>query len=128
MSGGLIAAFTAPYAILVDASSFLVSGGFTAAIRKHERIPPSAAASRGCCVELWEGLRYVDRSPAARPQALATGTSNFATNVVFSIYFVYAYRYLDLTPALLGLVVAIGGDGLARSARRRPTGCAEGSA
>ena len=45
------------------------------------------------------------------PQALATGSSNFATNVVFAVYFVWAYRYLRLTPALLGLVGAIGATG-----------------
>ncbi len=47
VSGGLIALFTAPYAVLVDACSFLVSGGFTAAIHKREDPPPATDAA-GC--------------------------------------------------------------------------------
>jgi MFS family permease len=110
VSGGLIALFTAPYAILVDACSFLVSGGFTAAIHKRED-PPPATERRKLLVELWEGLRYVVGHRLLFPQALATGSSNFASNVLFAVYFVYAYRYLDLTPALLGLAGAIGATG-----------------
>jgi MFS family permease len=110
LSGGLIALATAPYAILVDACSFLVSGGFTAAIRKHEDVPPSAGR-RKLLVELWEGLQYVVRHRLLFPQALSTGSSNFATNVIFAVYFVYAYRHLGLTPALMGLIGAIGATG-----------------
>jgi MFS family permease len=110
LSGGLIALATAPYAILVDACSFLVSGGFTVAIRKHED-PPPPTARRNLVVELWEGLRYVVRHRLLLPQALSTGSSNYATNVIFAVYFVYAYRHLALTPALVGLIGALGATG-----------------
>src|SRR3954469_10790193 len=110
LSGGLIALAGAPYAVLVDACSFVVSGGFTAAIRKREDPPPTAGRRR-LLVELWEGLRYVTHHKLLFPQALATGSSNFATNVVFSVYFVYAYRHLGLTPALMGVIGAIGATG-----------------
>src|SRR4029077_1295039 len=62
-------------------------------------------------VELWEGLRYVVGHRLLFPQALATGSSNFATHGVFAVYFVWGDRYLHLTPALLGLVGAIGATG-----------------
>jgi MFS family permease len=110
LSGGLIALATAPYAILVDACSFVVSGGFTAAIRKRED-PPPAAERRNLLVELWEGLRYVVGHRLLFPQALSTGSSNFATNILFAVYFVYAYRHLGLTPALMGVIGAIGATG-----------------
>jgi len=110
ISAGLLAVVSAPYAVLVDASSFVVSGGFTAAIRKRED-PPPATERRRLLVELWEGLRYVTRHRLLFPQALATGSSNFATNIVFSVYFVYAYRHLGLTPALMGVIGAIGATG-----------------
>src|SRR4051794_5005661 len=110
ISAGLLAVVSAPYAVLVDACSFVVSGGFTAAIRKRED-PPPATERRRLLVELWEGLRYVTRHRLLFPQALATGSSNFATNIVFSVYFVYAYRQLGLTPALMGVIGAIGATG-----------------
>jgi MFS family permease len=110
ISGGLIKLFGAPYAILVDACSFVVSGAFTAAIRKREDLPP-ATERRRLLVELWEGLRYVTHHRLLFPQALATGSSNFATNLVFSVYFVYAYRHLGLTPGIMGVVFAIAATG-----------------
>jgi MFS family permease len=110
LSGGLIALVTAPYAVLVDAISFLVSGGFTVAIRKREDAPP-AAERRRLLVELWEGLHYVVGHRLLRPQAISTGSSNFATNIIFAVYFVYAYRHLGLTPALVGIIGAIGAVG-----------------
>jgi MFS family permease len=110
LSGGLIALASAPYAILVDAFSFVVSGGFTAAIRKREDLPP-VTERRKLLVELWEGLRYVTGHRLLFPQALSTGSSNFATNVLFSVYFVYAYRHLGLTPGLMGVIGAIAATG-----------------
>lgn len=61
--------------------------------------------------ELWEGLRYVVGHRYLLPQALATGTSNFFSNVVFSIYFVYAYRRLGLNPFAVGIAGSIGAVG-----------------
>lgn len=109
-SAGLLAVLSAPYAIIVDACSFVVSGGFTVAIRKRED-PPPATERRRLLVELWEGLRYVTHHRLLFPQALATGSSNFATNIVFSVYFVFAYRQLGLTPTLMAIIGAIAATG-----------------
>ena len=103
VAGGLIALATAPYAILVDALSFVVSGGFTVWIRRREEQPEQTAARRHLHVELWEGLRYVLRHPLLLPQALSTGVSNFFTNVSFSILIVYAHRRLGMSSGLIGL-------------------------
>jgi MFS family permease len=111
LAGGLIALATAPFALLVDAGSFLVSGAFTLAIRKREEPVGGEGERRHLLVELWEGLRYVLRHRYLLPQALATGSSNFCTSAIFALYFVYAYRHLGLTPALVGLAGAIGAVG-----------------
>ena len=110
MTGGLIGLVTAPYAILVDAVSFVVSGGFTASIKKREELP-AATERRNLLVELKEGLNYVTRHRLLFPQAISTGSSNFATNILFSVYTFYAYRQLGLTPALLGLTGSIAAVG-----------------
>jgi MFS family permease len=89
LTGGLIGLVTAPYAILVDA----------------------ATERRNLLVELKEGLNYVTRHRLLFPQALSTGSSNFATNVLFSVYTFYAYRQLGLTPASLGLAGSIAAVG-----------------
>ena len=110
VSGALIGLVTAPYAIVVDACSFVLSGGFTAAIRKREELPP-ATERRNLFVELWEGLRYVTGHRLLFPQALSTGVSNFATNVGGSVLLVYAYRNLGLRPVLMGLIGVIAASG-----------------
>jgi MFS family permease len=111
LAGGLIALATAPFALLVDAASFVVSGAFTLAIRKREPTARGGTEERKLLAELWEGLRYVLRHRYLLPQALATGSSNFCTSAIFALYFVYAYRNLGLTPALVGLAGAIGAVG-----------------
>jgi MFS family permease len=112
-AGGLIGLFTAPYAILLDAISFAVSGGFLASIRKAE--PPPAQSADGTKprmrTELWEGLRYVLSHRYLLPQAICTATSNFFTSVAFSIFLVYAVRRLDLSAAVIGIVFALGNVG-----------------
>jgi predicted MFS family arabinose efflux permease len=113
VAGGLIGLITAPYAVLVDAISFLGSGAFLTAIRKQELKPaaPEGGAKPRMRDELWEGLQYVVRHPLLRPQAICTGTSNFFSNVTFAIFLVYAVRTLDLSAAEVGLIFTLGGPG-----------------
>jgi MFS family permease len=113
MAGGLIGLVTAPYAILIDSVSFLVSGGFLAAIRRREQLQekPADGSKPQMRQELWEGLRYVVTHPLLRPQAMATGTSNFFTNVAFSIFLVFAVRELDMSAGLIGLAFGLGNAG-----------------
>src|SRR5207244_1825354 len=61
--------------------------------------------------ELWEGLRYVLGHRLLRPQAISTGVSNFFSNVTYSIFVVYAVRYLHLSAALIGVAFMGGGIG-----------------
>jgi MFS family permease len=125
LAGLLIKLVTAPYALLADAVSFVVSGGFTLAIRAREDVDARRVEQRSLRHELWEGLRYVVGHRLLFPQALATGTSNFFSNVVYALYFVYAYRRLDLSPFAVGLAGSIGalgwmlGSAYAQRLRRR---------
>jgi predicted MFS family arabinose efflux permease len=112
VAGGLIGLITAPYAVLVDAISFVASGGFLTAIRKHEEKPAIPEGGRPRLrTELWEGLQYVVRHPLLRPQAMCTGTSNFFSNVSFSIFLVYAVRTLDLSAEEVGIIFTLGALG-----------------
>jgi MFS family permease len=111
ISGGLIGLITAPYAVLVDAISFLGSGAFLTAIRKEEPKRTRTGDRPRMRTELREGLSYVVHHPLLRPQAMCTGTSNFFSNVTFSIFLVYAVRVLDLSAAEVGVIFTIGGLG-----------------
>jgi MFS family permease len=112
LAGVLIKAIGAPYAIVADAISFVVSGWFTLAIGKRETLPARADSSKPRLrTELWAGLRYVLGHRYLLPQAIATGTSNFFSNVVYSIFVVYAVRSLHLSAALIGVAFMGGGIG-----------------
>jgi MFS family permease len=110
-AGGLIALVTAPYAILVDAVSFLVSGAFTASIRARAAEPEEPVVRRHLMVELWEGLRYVLSHRLLFPQAMSTGVSNFFSNVLFSIIIVYAHRKLGMSSGSIGLSFSLAAVG-----------------
>jgi MFS family permease len=114
LGGGLVELFTAPYAILVDAISFVASGLFVLRIRKPEE-RPEAAMVDGRRTSLWtelkEGLRFVLGNPNLRAQAGCTATSNLFSNVAFSIFLVFAVRELRLSAGLIGIIFSIGSAG-----------------
>ena len=98
-AGGLIQALTAPYAVVWDSVSFFVSGAFLVAIRKKE--PPlekrEDGRRAGMRTSCGRGCVYVVKHPYLRPQAISTGTSNFFSNVAFSIIVVFAVRTLHMS-------------------------------
>jgi len=113
IGGGLIELITAPYAVLVDAVSFLASGLFVLRIRKQEeRVASTGPDQRtSLWVELKEGLRFVLGNPNLRAQAGCTASSNLFLSLGFSIMIVYFVRVLDLSPGVIGVVFSIGAAG-----------------
>jgi MFS family permease len=115
VGGGLVELLTAPYAILVDAVSFLASGLFILGIRKQEDHRPETAphgAKPSMWTELKEGLRFVLGNPNLRAQAGCTATSNFFFSLgLNAIGLVYIVRVLDLSPGVIGIVFSIGAVG-----------------
>jgi MFS family permease len=111
LGGGLVQVLTAPYAILADAVSFVLSGVFTVAIRKRERFDAAARATRKLWPELKEGVRYVLGHRLLRAQAICTGTSNFFGNVSFAILLVYAARHWHMSAGLVGIGFGVGSFG-----------------
>lgn len=110
LAGALIGAVTAPYAILLDAVSFIASAGLIVRIRRPEPLPkPTVKPSMRR--ELVEGLRYLLGHRFWRPLAVTVALSNFFNTLAFSIFLVYAVRELDLSAAVIGLVLGIGNVG-----------------
>lgn len=114
ISGLLIQAVGGAAAILIDAVSYLVSAIAVLLIRKPEPRPvPSRAGAEktGILAELREGLDAVFGSPIIRRTVGCTATSNLGTNMVFAVEFIFYYRQLHLSPAVVGLVFAVSGVG-----------------
>ena len=112
LAGVLVGAFKAPYAIAVDAASFVCSALLMTAIRRVEELPATLAGSRRRMrAEIGEGLGYVFRHPLMRPMMLWVATSNFFTTMIFSILLVFAVRVLHLSAATIGLILSLGSLG-----------------
>jgi MFS family permease len=110
IAGVLIDVLTAPYALIVDAASFVWSALLVFRIRTSEPKPERDAES-SMRREIAEGLRYILRDPRWRPISAYIASSNFFFNVAYSIFLVYVARELDLGPLAIGIMVGLGGFG-----------------
>ena len=117
VGGAIIALVTAPFAVLADAISFVASAALIFLIRKPESAIPERPAAvdggRGPSMrtEIAEGLRYVLGNRYLRHIAASTGMSNLFNSLMFSIFFVYVFRTLELTPLTIGLVGGLANTG-----------------
>ena len=108
-AGVLVAIFTAPLAITFDALSFVAAAVSLAFIRFAE--PPHAASAtrRSIHRDLAEGLRFVIHHPILRILVSITGLSNFFGGMLFAQQILFMRRTLDLSPAIIGAVLAVAG-------------------
>ena len=113
IAGVLIGVLTAPYAIAVDAASFVISTAFMLPIRAEETPPVRAEGQPKpkLLPELKEGLAYVVRHPHLKWIATTTGTSNFFNSIVFAIGLLYMQRVLHVSSFWAGAVFAAVGIG-----------------
>ena len=109
LAGVLVQVLTAPIAIVLDAASFVVSAVFLGLIRQPEAAPEkSAGEGSNIWKEIGEGLNVVFCHPLLRPLTLFMGTANLFVTVVWTILPLYIVRDLAMSPALYGVIVAVG--------------------
>jgi predicted MFS family arabinose efflux permease len=110
IAGALVQAFTAPFAILVDALSFLVSALSLRLIRAPE--PERRLERRGSLRhDLAVGLRFVRDDPLQRAIAGSAATLNFFGAAIYAVIVLYAVRELHLSSLLVGFFFAFGAVG-----------------
>ena len=111
VGGVLIQVLTAPYAVAVDAVSFLWSATWVAAIKV--RPPrPGRKPDRHLGREIAEGVRFVLGNRMLRAIAMCTGSSNLFSSIMQAVYYVLLARELHLSPGVIGLlssIAAVGG-------------------
>ena len=109
----LIGLVTAPYAIALDAASFVISTAFMLPIRTRETLPERAEhePKPKMLPELKEGLAYVVRHRHLKWIAMCTGASNFFGQVAFAIVLLYMARSLHISSFWAGVVFACLGVG-----------------
>jgi MFS family permease len=118
LGGVIVGLLTAPFAVLVNAASFLVSAFFLCRIRPVE--PEPEPAERG---HVMAGLRFIVTSPIMRALLGSTATVNLFTFAYFAEMALFAISQLHVSATQLGLALGAGAVGtvLASAVIRRLT-------
>jgi MFS family permease len=109
LGGVLVQLITAPFAVVVNALTFLFSALMIALIRTRDPAPQPAASRGAFHGQLLEGMRYVLSRPVLRALAVAVGLTQFAWALQLAVYLLYITRDLHVPPAWVGLIVATAG-------------------
>jgi len=111
VAGVLVELVTAPFALVVDALSYLASAIGLVLIRKPEPAPRRAGSGRNLWREIGEGLRVTFGNRYLRAIAAEAATYNMFNQVMLTVFVLYATRDLKLTPGILGLIFMAGSIG-----------------
>ena len=94
---------------MVDALSFLGSAAFLARIRVPEAVPNKKSLS------LWSdlkvGVQTIVQHPILRSFITSLAAFNFFSYMIRALYVLYVIRALGISPAILGLIYAVGSVG-----------------
>ncbi len=110
LAGALVALVGAPWAVLVDAVSYFVSGAMVASIKVAE--PMQVRAPTGTIrSDLTEGLRWVYRHPTLAPMALTTHLWFIFSAIAGVVMVPFVLDTVELGPFALGLAFSLAGVG-----------------
>jgi predicted MFS family arabinose efflux permease len=110
VAGVLFQWLAGPFAIALNAVTYLLSAGFLVRIRRAEPAPDFAA--RGSWLQdIRDGWRSAVGEPRVASLLFMTGSNALFGAFFAALYVLFAVRVLGLTPAMLGLTIAAGGVG-----------------
>lgn len=108
-SGWLVQWLTAPFAIAVDAITFLFSAAAIASIRTPEETVPRGRRRGRTLGEIAEGARYVFADPRLRALASAALGGAFSYSIFSAVFMLFVVNSLGFKPDVLGMIFATGG-------------------
>jgi MFS family permease len=124
VGGILVQLLTAPIAVGFQAVSMVISAALFGAIRREEP-SPEPHERRSIWKDIAEGMGVVVRSPIQRAIAGSGAVITLFWAAQDAIFVLYATRELEISPAVLGIILAVGAPGgllgavLATKAARR---------
>jgi MFS family permease len=100
LGGVLVQLFRGPYALAIDAVSYLWSALFLGRIDAPD--PPAGPQDSGGVLA---GARWIRGNAIIRAELLGVATLNLFNFIFFALFLLYATRSLGVRPATLGLVL-----------------------
>lgn len=111
LAGLIVQWLTAPFAMLIDACSFLIAALFLCRIRKPEPRKAHHKVERAVFKEIGEGLQAVFQHRVLWSIAACNGTINLFNSAFMSIAVLYVLRDLRVEPVIYGFVLSMGSAG-----------------
>jgi predicted MFS family arabinose efflux permease len=111
LAGMLFQWLTAPFAVAVNAATYVASALFLSQIRSPEAPRDPTKPRRGWVDGVVTGARTSWGEPRVRISLIMTATGGLFGGFFSALYIVFVLRGLGLPPALLGLGIAVGGAG-----------------
>ena len=111
LAGALVQLVGAPFAILVDAMSFVVSAMSLLLIRAPEPPDRRGRPGRRSDPRSSRGSRLVRHDPVLLPITLRSVIAHVAGSFYGVLYMIYLIEDLRLPPIVLGIVISAGGVG-----------------
>jgi len=111
LAGILVQALTAPFAIAVNAATYIVSALFLGTITATEHVPGDPKIRPTLLSDLRQGFSALADVPVLRALLVMSVVSPLFGGVFSALYVIFAIKTLGLSPALMGLTVAVGGIG-----------------
>ncbi|MGH7864770.1 MAG: MFS transporter [Candidatus Binataceae bacterium] len=109
LAGWLVQWLSAPFAILIDALTFVFSAGAIATIHVEESNAGPRRQRDGVMREILSGARAVAADPRLRAIAVTNATVTFALGTFGAVYMLYVVNSLGLAPGVLGVIFGVGG-------------------
>jgi MFS family permease len=110
LGGLLVQALTAPFALAVDAASYLISVLSLSSI-EHREPKPEPGECPHLLPAIRSGFRFTLGNAYLRAIAGEAATFNLFEQTILTAFVVYAIRVLDFSPGLLGLIISTGAAG-----------------
>lgn len=111
LGGALVQALGAPWALLFDAGSFVVSSSFLATVRPRVEERTAAEEAGRLIRRIVDGLRLTFLDPLQRALTIPRAILDFFDAYSLAVIALYVIRVVRLSPGLMGLAFAFGGAG-----------------
>ncbi|HET9030878.1 MAG TPA: MFS transporter [Candidatus Aquilonibacter sp.] len=114
-SGAIVQFVGAPLALIINCVTYVVSCFSLARLKVEETIEPPVHGDRavaGFVKDFLDGVRLVWQNGALRSIALTSSTAYYGGSMVMTVFAIYAYRVLHLSPVTFGLLMGFGNIGL----------------
>ncbi|MCD0444742.1 MFS transporter [Glycomyces sp. A-F 0318] len=110
VGGGLVQALTAPFAILVNTATFLISAVCLGRIDDTEP-PPQVTTGESLLTQIKDGLRFVRRHRVIRSVMIASAGFNFFIAAHEALVVIFLVQSVGVSPGLIGVLLASAGIG-----------------